>query len=424
MFVAALDRPWLETPFLVQGFVIKELSEIRKLKEFCNYVYVEKEGRRWGGKFDHFKPGFAITKRNVTGAHESRMGKRSEPKITLASSVQSRKSYPVEHSVVREHNIARRTYKFARHTVTGLLEQARMGAALETQSAKLVVDHCVKSIIRNPHALMWMAKIKHADEYTLEHCLNVSILAIAFGRHLRLEEAELEKLGLCGLLHDVGKMQIPSEILNKTEPLSKEEFDLLKQHTVFGRDLLLQREDAMQYVVDAAYNHHERIDGKGYPRGLVGPEISEYARIISIVDAFDAMTSERCYDGAKSSLEGLKEIYRHRGTQFDEELALEFIQLIGPFPPGTLVELRNGYVGVVLSSQEKKRHLPLVRILLDQNKQRQPPEEVDLVTIEKGLLPSDFLISHVLKDGDFGLRLEEHTDEVLKQSVQQDTQKE
>lgn len=413
MFVTELDRPWLETPFLVQGFVIRNLSEIRKLKECCDYVYVEREGRQWGGKKDYFKEGFAVSRRSVTGSDESKI-KKPVQRPTLVSTLSSRPTYTASRSVVKEHSIARRTYKFAKHTVTDILEQARMGSALETTSAKKVVNHCVKSIIRNPHALMWMAKIKHADEYTLEHCLNVSILAIAFGRHLRLEEAELEKLGLCGLLHDVGKMQVPEDILNKPDLLTKAEFEILQQHTTFGRDLLLKREDAMRYTVDAAYNHHERIDGKGYPRGLLKDEISEYARIISIVDSFDAMTSDRCYSKAKSSLEGLKEIYRHRGTQFDEELALEFIQLIGPFPPGTLVELNNGYVGVVLSSREKKRHLPQMRILLDKQKNKMQPEEIDLTDIEKGSLPKDFLISHVLKDGTYGLKLEDHTEEVVK----------
>lgn len=155
-----------------------------------------------------------------------------------------------------------------------------------------------------------------------------------------------------------------------------------------------------------AINHHERVDGKGYPRGLFAYELSSYSRIIAIVDAFDAMTSDRCYDQASSTLDALKEIYRHRGTHFDEDYSLEFIQLMGPYPPGTIVELINGYVAIVLSSMEKKRHLPLVKLVLDQDKQPIGEEFIDLQDVQRGTLTREWLIRKVLKDGENGVLLE------------------
>ncbi len=410
MFVAELDRPWLETPFLIQGFTIRSLSEIRKLREYCDFVFVDKQGRLWGDKKDPLRTGFGMPKRSADGSGEKSLQKRARrvPESSLLDTLQARSEHQVKASVGEEHPAAREAYKAAHHTVSGILEQARLGNALDTEAAREVVTGCMESLLRNPSTLMWMAKIKHVDHYTMEHCLNVCILAIAFGRHLRLDEEELVKLGAGGMLHDVGKMQIPDEILNKPAKLSEEEFAQMKMHTEFGRNLLMKSEGSMSYAVDVAFNHHEQIDGQGYPRGLFAKELSQYSRIISIVDAFDAMTSDRCYGAARSTLDALKEIYRQRGKQFDEELALEFIQLMGPYPPGTIVELSNGFIGIVLSSKEKKRHLPEVRLVLDKEKNKTEEKVVNLLDVERGTLPRDWLIRKVLKDGDNGIHLEEY----------------
>ncbi|MEZ5528885.1 MAG: HD-GYP domain-containing protein [Porticoccaceae bacterium] len=409
MFVAELDRPWLETPFLLQGFVIRHPSEIRKLQEYCEHVFVEKEGRLWGDKKDPFRANFGLPKRNIHSHDDSGMSRRAQSGTQKKSPLDIMLASP-EHPLVRpveeEHPVARKAYEAAHHTVENLLEQARLGNAIDTETAREVVTDCVDSILRNPHALLWMAKIKHADQYTMEHCLNVCILAVAFGRHLRLPKDDLVKLGIGGMLHDVGKMRVPPEILNKPAKLTAEEFEIIKTHTEEGRKLLMKSRGSLSVAVDVAINHHERMDGKGYPRGLFARELSSYSRIISIVDSFDAMTSDRCYDGSRSTLDALKEIYAKRGTQFDEDLSLEFIQLMGPYPPGTIVELNNGYVGIVLSSQERKRHLPTVKLVLDHEKQPLGEESIDLRDVQLGSLPRDWLIRRVLKDGENGVYLE------------------
>lgn len=411
MFVAELDRPWLETPFLLQGFTIKTLSEIRKLKEYCQYVYVDQGGQEWGAKKNPFHTGFQPPKRKLGGEDDGlavRANRDANKKPGYAVLRLELPEHEIQKAVEEEHPAANKAYRAAHKTVSGLLDQARLGNALDTDSAKVVVTDCVDSILRNPSALMWMAKIKHVDYYTMEHCLNVAILAIAFGRHLRLSKEDLVRIGTGGLLHDVGKMQIPDEVLNKPGKLTDDEFAVMRQHPEIGRNLLSQSEGALSYAIDAAYNHHERIDGNGYPRGLFARELSEYSRIVSIVDAFDAMTSDRCYSKAKSTLEALKIIYRDRGKHFDEELALEFIQLMGPYPPGTIVELMNGAVGIVLSSLEKKRHLPKIKLILDPDKQPQPEELIDLLNVDAGNLDKSWLIRKVLKDGDYDIHLEQY----------------
>src|SRR5690606_11347487 len=180
-------------------------------------------------------------------------------------------------------------YREARRLTKTLLDDARIGGVIDSESARVTVKECVGSILRNPDALLWMSRMRNEDEYTSEHCLNVCIVAIAFGRHLGFYEDELEKLGMCGLLHDVGKMRIPSEILNKPAELTAKEYRMIKAHPVHGRNLLMSSPGVDQSVIDVAYSHHERIDGEGYPRKLKAPDISEFARIIAIVDAYDAM---------------------------------------------------------------------------------------------------------------------------------------
>ena len=254
-----------------------------------------------------------------------------------------------------------------------------------------------------------MTKIKHSNEYTAEHCLNVCVLAIAFGRHLRMDERDLHLLGLCGLLHDVGKMRIPSAILNKPGRLTADEFEVMKGHTIAGSELLQETAGNLhELTLDVALNHHERPDGTGYPRALSAREISEFSRIISIVDTYDAITSNRCYAPEQPSADAQKIIFQHRGAQFDEELALHFIQAIGPYPPGTMVELRNGMVGIVLAGKPKFRHLPTVLLLRDAVKQPMEERTVELDLTDTGRLDKEFLIRRTHPDGAFGLSVRDY----------------
>jgi HD-GYP domain-containing protein (c-di-GMP phosphodiesterase class II) len=224
----------------------------------------------------------------------------------------------------------------------------------------------------------------------------------------------LEKLGLCGLLHDVGKMRVPHEVLDKPGPLSQKEYNIMKAHTVHGRNLLMASPGTgLNAAVDVAYSHHERIDGEGYPRKLKGAGISDFARIIAIVDAYDAMTADRCYSRAIPTTEALKIIYHDRGTHFDERLALEFIRSVGLYPPGTLVELVNGLVGLVLETHQRYRHLPKIIVVHDLNKPLEKERVVDLSEIEQGKLGKEFLINRALCDGMHGIRVRDYREKGL-----------
>lgn len=386
MFVSELDRDWLDTPFLIQGFLIEHPDDIDVVAEYAEHVWVDKVMPDW------VPP---------------------EKRVGLKQAMGPKSRYINKVSAREEHSQAIHVFRRSRQLTKTLLDDIRLGGAIDTEQAKATVRTCVDSILRNPDALLWMTKIRNEDEYTAEHCLNVCILAIAFGRHLNMPEDELEKLGLCGLLHDVGKMRVPGQILNKPGALTPKEFNMIRAHTVHGRNLLLSTPGVLEAAVDVAYSHHERMDGRGYPRKLPAEKISRFARIIALVDAYDAMTADRCYAEAIPTTRALKNIYRDRGSHFDEQLALEFIKSVGLYPPGTIVQLRNEQVGIVLETSSRYRHLPKVILVHDGETMREREQVVDLADVERGELSDEYLVRRAYRDGSFGIHIAEYREKGL-----------
>lgn len=386
MYVSKLDRDWQETPFLMQGFIIESLDDIDSVAQYAEHVWIDAVREEW----------VPPEQRGVSGP--------PIPKInTYINKIDARK----------EHEAAVGVFRVAKKLTKSLLDDARLGGVINTEQAKATVKDCVGSILRNPDALIWMSRMRNEDEYTAEHCLNVCILSIAFGRHLGMSEVELEKLGLCGLLHDVGKMRVPQNVLNKREELTDKEFNIIKAHTVHGRNLLMSSPGIPNATVDVAYSHHERVDGTGYPRKLKAAGISDFARIIAIVDAYDAMTGDRCYSRAIPSTDALKRIFDERGKHFDERLALEFIKCVGLYPPGSIVELINGLVGIVLETNYRYRHLPKIIVVKDLNKDLEKEEILNLADVEQQKLDKTFLIKRALCDGAYGIRLRDYREKGL-----------
>ena len=386
MYVSKLDRDWLETPFLMQGFVVESLDDIDTVAEYSEYVWVDAVQETW-----------------VPPEERAVLDHKPKAKVTYINKV----------SADQERSRAVSVYREARRLTKTLLDDVRLGGVINTEQAKSTVKDCVQSVLRNSDALLWMSRMRDEDEYTSEHCLNVCILAIAFGRHLGMSEPELEKLGLCGLLHDVGKMRVSKEVLNKPGALTTKEFNMIKAHTVHGRNLLMSSPGVFHGAVDVAYSHHERMDGNGYPRKLKASGISDFARIIAIVDAYDAMTADRCYSRAIPSTEALKNIFKDRGTHFDERLALEFMKCVGLYPPGSLVELVNGNIGIVLETNHRYRHLPRVIVVQDKNGRLEKEKVLNLAEIEQGRLDKGFLVKRALCDGSHGIYIRDFKEKGL-----------
>ena len=236
-------------------------------------------------------------------------------------------------------------------------------------------------------------------------CLNVGILAMIFGRHLGHERDRIEELGLAGMLHDVGKMKLDQAILNKPGKLTSEEFAHVKTHVTLGYAMLKDDARLSITIKDACRDHHERLDGSGYPHGKQAHELDEASKIIAIVDTYDAITSERVYGPARPTAEALRILYQARGILYDDELVIRFIECIGIYPPGSIVELNNGMVGVVLSVEPDKRLKPRLLLMLDEKK---APISERVIDLADARLASDrqMHIRKVLPPGTFGIRLE------------------
>ncbi len=380
MYVAELDRPWLETPFILQGFTINSVDEINTIAEYCEFVYVE------------------IMEDALLAAEERSIGgtlkTRPKPYTNTASNKQ-------------EYNRAKAAHDTARQLTRSFMDDVRLGQGINIKEVKASVSECVSSILRNPNAMMWLSRIRKKDEYTSEHSLNVGLLAITFGRHLGASEEDLNKLGISGILHDVGKMRTPIEVLNKEGMLNAQEFEFMKAHAQHGRDILLAHKDVYHGAIDVAYSHHEALDGSGYPRKLKASGITDFTRIITICDVYDAITSDRVYQKGRASLDALKILYKNKGTKFDDRLVGEFISCIGLYPPGSIVKLQNGIVGIVISTNYRNRHLPKVLAILDQNKSPQTEKVLNLETFARQH-DQTHMIKTVLPNGSHGIRLESY----------------
>jgi len=380
MYISELDLPWLETPFLFQGFMLEDPDDLMTLRGLCSYVYID------------------VMKTRVPVSE-----------LQLLPTAKTPIAYPVTTDIQAEVLAASKRYGTAFQHVRMLLAQIENGEQAGLNAFPELVRGCVDSILRNPSALMWLTRIKHRDQYTAEHCMNVGILAMALGRQLGVGRKHVELLGLCGMLHDVGKMRLDQEILNKPGRLTEEEFEHVKLHVTFGYEELSQDPDMPQEVMKVALQHHERLDGAGYPKGALAGGLDFYTRAVAIVDAYDAITSRRCYSSPRSSAEALKILYEARGTQFDEKLVVKFIECVGLYPAGALVELSSGEVGVVLSVNPQHRLLPKVALVRDTEKLPMPQRVVDLAASLDAAGVPDLRVKSVLIDGSHGIDLEAFT---------------
>jgi putative nucleotidyltransferase with HDIG domain len=378
VFVTRLDRPWLGTPFLLQGFLIQTQREVDELRRYCRKVYID-PGRGFDvgettGTAEPVQPTPARP-RSVRLANEARdAGTTGEFAAVSAgrsqTGVAKHASWPYRVGLSEE---LQRTYDLHRDTravVTSLLNDVRLGKSLDVPMARQVVAEMAESILRNPNALTLLTQLRAQGEYVASHCLNVCIFSLVFGRHLGLSKTDLHCLGLGGLLHDIGYVKIPNEVHEKPGRLTVEEFDLVKTHVDKGVDILENTGGIPRAAIDMVRNHHERFDGSGYPGALKGGAIGLYGLIGAITDVYDAITTDRPWRLGFTPYDALRNVYQRRQKDFDEVLVLRYVQCIGIYPVGSLVELNTGDVGTVIDSHPRHRLLPKVRVLLDRHGQR------------------------------------------------------
>ncbi len=299
---------------------------------------------------------------------QSELNKIAEMKLEEVASV------PLEKEIEKAKEIKDE----AKNTVQNIMEEIRFGKPIKTEQAENVVDKMVDSIFRNQDALISLGRIKKTDEYTYLHSMSVCVLMISFGKHLGFDTRQLREIGIGAMLHDVGKMMVPPEVLNNPNSLNDEEYKLMKEHVVHSRLLLQKTKGISDIAILLASQHHERMDGNGYPDGLKGDEISLYGQSAAIADVYDAMTSQRCYQKKFEPTEVLRKLFEWNQI-YNQELVQKFIKCIGIYPVGSLVRLDSGLLGIILNHGEKSLLHPLVRIIFDTNKdQFLSPYDIDL----------------------------------------------
>jgi len=243
----------------------------------------------------------------------------------------------------------------------------------------------VESVLRNPDALICFAQLKRKDEYTAMHSLRVSVLSLVFGRQLGMKAEELQILGVGALLHDLGKMKVPSEILNKSDSLTSDELSIVKMHVPWGIEILEKASQVPAGTLEIVRRHHERYDGSGYMDGLKGDTIGTLGMSVGIIDHYDAVTSDRAYRTGISAHAAMKKMYEWRGTLFDPTLIEKFIQCMGIYPIGSIVEMNSGEIGVVAGLNRTQRLKP--RVVLVQRADKTPHPQMPLISLANRRTP-------------------------------------
>ena len=388
MYVSGLDRPWLGTPFFTQGFLLESEEDIARVRDYCEFVFIDTR------KSVYIPP--KVTRQNI--------GER--PRIPIEHIFEGRKisSYKDNTSWRDEHPRAKAAMDNLLQDITHIYEHVSASGKVDAIRVKKSADPIIASISRNPDACLWLGRLKQHDKYTYHHSLSVSIWAVALGRQLGLQKHDLRSLAIGGMLMDVGKILVDPELLNANRPLTAEETQEMRHHVAHGVHLVKKSGIHNQDVLDMVGLHHERHDGTGYPRGLKGNAIPPFARIAAIADTYDAITSERSYAEAKAPAEAIRELYQARDTKFQTELVEAFIQAVGIYPAGTLVELTSGEVGVVVAESRSRRLLPKVILILDARKSEYAkPKLVDLQDTANNGRGNPISISHSLEPGAHGI---------------------
>jgi HD-GYP domain-containing protein (c-di-GMP phosphodiesterase class II) len=405
MYVSALDRPWLDTPFLTQGFVLECQEDIDRVRKHCEFVYIDtirsrKDAGLANRKFRTVVPTRAVTK----------SVRRERPRVPIERIFTGRKLRKYEDAVPwqEEQPQADVALDSLVADIADIFDHVSDGGSLDVIRLKGSVSPIVESMGRNPDACLWLTRLKQHDEYSYQHSLSAAIWAVALGRQLGLGRLDLRSLAVGAMLMDVGKLRINSELLQADRALSDGELAEVRAHVENGVDLLQESGMMNQDVLDMVAYHHERYDGSGYPEGLSHDDIPPMARIAAIVDTYDALTSNRSYAPAISPSEAIRMIYKARDKEFQAELVEAFIQAVGIYPAGTLVELSSGEVGVVVAEYRTRRLLPKVGVLLDANKNRLPsPRMVDLLLESGNGDGCGLSIRRSLEPGSYGIDLSE-----------------
>lgn len=343
MYIHKISGNWMDHPFWKNSFLLKDQTDLEKLKSSNIEIWIDTD------------KGLDI---EITEAKEKNTeleAQKTTQTVTIDKKIE-------KVSLEEELHVARKIHTKAKEAVVSMFSEARMGKSVQVEEAVVLVDEINLSMERNSNALLSLIRLKTADEYTYLHSVAVCVLMVALGKQFGLRGEELKEVGVAGLLHDIGKMAVPGDILNKPGKLTDEEFEIVKSHPRRGWEILKSVYHTGEPALDVCLHHHERMDGKGYPEKLSADTLTLHARMGAVCDVYDAITSDRCYKKGWEPAEAIKKMASWKDGHFDETVFRAFVKTVGIYPNGTLVKLKSGRLGVVLEQSEKSLMTPLIRV--------------------------------------------------------------
>ncbi len=385
MYIARLDKDWQESSFSFQGFLIENKAQIKTLQKECDYIYVDinkssatvqrqlkpKSTPKPTSFFNKLKN--KIINTQTTHAYE----KTNKLKDIIELRVSTKTITPPkrELSFDKEINNAKKVVSINRHLIQDFMSHVKKGGTIDLLVAEDGVQQCINSVLRSPDTVLLMSQLQSKHQSIWQHSMNVSVLAINLGRYLNLEEKELITLGLCGMLHDIGKLMISKDLIS----IAENKQDFINSHTVLGRDILQRCSGSLAKIVaEVAYTHHERLDGKGFPQRLTAEQISPYAKMIAIIALYDSLTIDTNKTKGLTHYEAISQILSKVETHFDRTLVDSFNQCIGTYPVGCIVEMNTGEVAMVVESHDEHRLRPKIILLTTVDKKPRPKKIINL----------------------------------------------
>lgn len=369
MFFAEPDCAWTEFPFALQGFVLSSPDQIDLIRAKCRFVYID----RSRSLNEHYAaPKVFFDRSLIPPAFKIKQGEgeTSPRRRRFLDFLQHQESRDESADLGRELMHIEPRFNDLQSALRTSYENLQNETRVDLNGIREGLRDMAGSLKRNPDALMWLLRLKQVDRYSFDHAMDVSLYLLLLGAHIGWQGNKLLQLGMAGMLQDVGKVNLAPELLNKTVALSEDEKALVRSHVASSLEILCAKHEIPQEVIVIISRHHERWDGSGYPRGLLLDQIGIEAEMAGLVDSFCAMLRNKPYRSALGHQEALEELYALRDHKFNPNLMEQFLQCVGLYPVGTLVELNSGEVGVVIQQNRVHRSRPRVLVMLDAGKKK------------------------------------------------------